>query len=139
MFVGALKSNIGHLEGAAGVAAIIKGVYTLERGIIPANTWFEKANPGIPDSWHLKFPTEKMAWPQSGLRRMSINSFGVGGTNAHLVMDDAVHFLKQYHLVGNHRTDAIPKRVGNLGHAYTNGNGMYCKSFLLLPILTIRG
>ena len=76
LYVGALKSNIGHLEGASGVAAVIKGVYTLENGVIPANTWLEKLNPKIQNSWHLQFPTESLPWPQAGLRRMSINSFG---------------------------------------------------------------
>ncbi|CAM1502592.1 Fc.00g073680.m01.CDS01 [Cosmosporella sp. VM-42] len=109
LYVGALKSNVGHLEGAAGVAAIIKGVFTLESGIIPPNIWFEKPNPKIQDSWHLKFPTEATAWPQPGLRRMSINSFGIGGSNAHVVMDDVFHFLQKYHLVAKHRTIAAPR------------------------------
>ncbi|KUI56159.1 Lovastatin diketide synthase LovF [Cytospora mali] len=127
LYVGALKSNVGHLEGAAGVAALIKGVFTLERGIIPPNIWLEKVNPKIKDSWHLKFPTEATPWPQEGLRRMSINSFGIGGSNAHVVMDDAVHFLQQYRLVGAHRTVTRPissprSPVAN-GHGNGNGNG----------------
>ncbi|OLN83448.1 Lovastatin diketide synthase LovF 5 [Colletotrichum chlorophyti] len=108
LYVGALKSNVGHLEGAAGVAAVIKGVLTLESGVIPGNIWFEKRNPKIHDSWHLKFPTGPTVWPQLGLRRMSINSFGVGGSNAHVVMDDALHFLQLHRLTGNHRTVATP-------------------------------
>ncbi|KAI0396952.1 polyketide synthase [Xylariaceae sp. FL0594] len=108
LYVGALKSNVGHLEGASGVAAVIKGVYTLERGVIPANTWLDQLNPKIQDSWHLRFPTKALPWPQPGLRRMSINSFGVGGANAHVVLDDALHFLKSFHLVGRHRTSAAP-------------------------------
>ncbi|KAL0937175.1 polyketide synthase [Colletotrichum truncatum] len=109
LYVGALKSNVGHLEGAAGVAAVIKGILTLESGIIPGNIWHEKKNPKILDSWNLKFPTEPTVWPQQGLRRMSINSFGVGGSNAHVVMDDALNFLKAHRLVGNHRTHATPQ------------------------------
>ncbi|KAK2042656.1 beta-ketoacyl synthase domain-containing protein [Colletotrichum somersetense] len=109
LFVGALKSNVGHLEGAAGVAAVIKGVLTLESGVIPGNIWFDKKNPKIQDSWNLKFPTEPTVWPQRGLRRMSINSFGVGGSNAHVVMDDAFHFLKSHRLNGNHRTEVNPR------------------------------
>lgn len=104
LYVGALKSNVGHLEGAAGVAALIKGVFTLERGVIPPNIWLEKVNPKIEDSWNLAFPTEATPWPQEGLRRMSINSFGIGGSNAHVVLDDAMHFLEQYKLTGEHHT-----------------------------------
>lgn len=121
LYVGALKSNVGHLEGAAGVAAIIKGVFTLEKGVIPPNIWFEKANPKIKDSWHLKFPTEATPWPQAGLRRMSINSFGIGGSNAHVVMDDALHFLQQYRLVGNHRTIVTPGSTGIRHQQQING------------------
>ncbi|KAF7563913.1 hypothetical protein G7046_g192 [Stylonectria norvegica] len=121
LYVGALKSNVGHLEGAAGVASLIKGVFTLERGIIPPNIWFEKPNPNIPDSWHLKFPTESTSWPQSGIRRMSVNSFGIGGSNAHVVMDDAFHFLQKYRLVGNHRTSLTPNISKSFKTPYLNG------------------
>ncbi|KAK2600653.1 hypothetical protein N8I77_010173 [Diaporthe amygdali] len=122
LYVGALKSNVGHLEGAAGVAAIIKGVFTLEQGVIPPNIWFEKANPKIKASWHLKFPTEATPWPQTGLRRMSINSFGIGGSNAHVVMDDALHFLQQYRLVGNHRTVVSSASRGIQHQPHMNGH-----------------
>ncbi|KAI5926535.1 polyketide synthase [Camillea tinctor] len=120
LYVGALKSNVGHLEGAAGVAAIIKGVYTLEQGVIPANALFEKLNPRIQHSWNLEFPTEATPWPQSGLRRMSINSFGVGGANAHMVLDDALNFLKQHRLIGNHRTVLAPQLDLDLDLRYKN-------------------
>ncbi|KAK1724875.1 beta-ketoacyl synthase domain-containing protein [Colletotrichum acutatum] len=123
LYVGALKSNVGHLEGAAGVAAVIKGVLTLESGVIPGNIWFEKRNPKIQDAWNLRFPTKPTAWPQRGLRRMSVNSFGVGGSNAHVVMDDALHFLKSFRLVGNHRTETIPKIPRQLDAPLANGTG----------------
>ncbi|KAI1172159.1 polyketide synthase [Nemania sp. FL0916] len=121
LYVGALKSNVGHLEGASGVAAVIKGIYTLERGVIPANTWLERLNPKIQSSWHLQFPTEALKWPQAGLRRMSINSFGVGGSNAHVILDDALHFLRSYHLVGNHQTLLAPEIPQSLLLPHTNG------------------
>ncbi|KAK7908923.1 polyketide synthase [Apiospora marii] len=99
LYIGALKSNIGHLEGAAGIASIIKGVLTLEKGVIPPNTNFEHRNPAILDEWNLDFPTKPCPWPatEGGLRRMSINSFGFGGTNAHMVLDDAEHYLRDHH------------------------------------------
>ncbi|KAI8628763.1 polyketide synthase [Xylariaceae sp. FL1651] len=122
LYVGALKSNIGHLEGASGVAAMIKGVYTLEQGVIPANTWLERLNPKIQNSWHLQFPTKALRWPQPGLRRMSINSFGVGGSNAHIVLDDALHFLRSYHLIGYHQTVAVIEVPPILSLPYTNGH-----------------
>lgn len=95
MYIGALKSNIGHLEGASGVAAVIKALLVLEHGVIPPNAWFERQNPSIKEEWRLSFPTSPVPWPDSGLRRASINSFGFGGTNAHAVIDDARSVLTQ--------------------------------------------
>ncbi len=111
LYIGAVKSNIGHSEGAAGIASVIKSIFTLERGVLPANAWFEKRNEKIPDEWYLQFPTKAMPWPQTktGLRRLSINSFGVSGTNAHVVMDDAFHFLKEHGIVAPHRTVDVPQ------------------------------
>ncbi|KAN0087204.1 hypothetical protein V8E54_000892 [Elaphomyces granulatus] len=110
MYVGALKSNIGHLEGAAGIAGLIKAVAVVESGIIPPNLWFEKPNPKIPaDQWHLKFPTEPTVWPQPGLRRASVNSFGLGGSNAHVILDDAYHYLTSRKLKGLQKTVIHPK------------------------------
>lgn len=55
LYIGALKTNIGHLEGASGVASLIKAIMVLEKGIIPPNLWFEKANSEIfEDEWNLK-------------------------------------------------------------------------------------
>ncbi|TVY91443.1 Reducing polyketide synthase [Lachnellula willkommii] len=122
LYIGAVKSNIGHSEGASGIASVIKSILTLERGIIPANVWFEKRNAKIPDEWHLQFPTRALPWPQTktGLRRVSINSFGVSGTNAHVVMDDAFHFLKEHGFVAPHRTIDAPQMPGAV--SMTNGN-----------------
>ncbi|KAJ2991427.1 hypothetical protein NUW58_g284 [Xylaria curta] len=111
LYIGAVKSNVGHSEGASGITSVIKSILTLERGIIPANAWFENRNSKIPDNWHFKFPTTALPWPQTktGLRRVSINSFGVSGTNAHVVMDDAYHFLKEHGYTAPHRTVDIPQ------------------------------
>ena len=110
IYIGALKSNIGHLEGAAGIAGLLKSVFVLERGIIPPNCWFERPNPKIPvDDWNLKFPTTATLWPNQGLRRASINAFGYGGSNAHVIMEDALSYLTMNKLIGKHRTVESPK------------------------------
>ena len=110
IYIGALKSNIGHLEGAAGIAGLLKSVFVLERGIIPPNCWFEKPNPKIhADEWNFKFPTTSVIWPNRGLRRASINAFGYGGSNAHVVMEDALSYLTMHNREGRHHTIVIPK------------------------------
>ncbi|KAA8905059.1 fatty acid synthase S-acetyltransferase [Sphaerosporella brunnea] len=105
LYVGAVKSNIGHLEGAAGIAGLIKTVLVLEKGQIPPNIWFENPNPKIPlDQWNIKFPLALTPWPTKGLRRASVNAFGYGGSNAHAVLEDAYNYLRLRGLSGNHRT-----------------------------------
>lgn len=85
--------------------SIIKSVLILENGIIPPNANFEKPNPRIPvHKWHLKFPMEPTPWPTKALRRISVNSFGVGGTNGHAVLDDAYHYLTERGIHGLHNT-----------------------------------
>ncbi|KAF2262720.1 ketoacyl-synt-domain-containing protein [Lojkania enalia] len=103
LYVGAVKSNIGHLEGASGVAGIIKTVLALEKGIIPPNSNFERLNPAIDiKALGISFPQDCTPWPTQGLRRASINSFGFGGSNAHVVLDDAYNYLKSRGLSGHY-------------------------------------
>lgn len=88
LWIGSVKPNIGHLEAAAGVASIIKGVLALEHGLIPPNINFYKLNPSIPlDQWNMAVPTKLTPWPAVQQKRMSISGFGMGGTNAHVVLD----------------------------------------------------
>lgn len=117
ILVGAVKTNIGHLEGSAGIAGLIKTVLVLEHGIVPPNIWFEKPNPKIPvHEWHLKFPTKSEVWPSQGLRRASVNAFGYGGSNAHIIVDDALHYFEEHGLTGRHRTVRSPRPVQNGTH-----------------------
>ena len=86
--MGSIKPNIGYLKAAAGVASIIKGVLALEHSLIPPNINFSKQNPTIPlDKWNIVVPIKLTPWPAAQKKRMSINGFGMGGTNAHIVMD----------------------------------------------------
>ncbi|KAF2010557.1 hypothetical protein BU24DRAFT_472713 [Aaosphaeria arxii CBS 175.79] len=75
LFVGAVKSNFGHLEGVSGLFGVINRMLSIERGVIPPNTNFEKLNSNIDDSFfHLKFPNEPAPWldAASGIRRASV-------------------------------------------------------------------
>ncbi|KAI9644954.1 hypothetical protein NHQ30_006989 [Ciborinia camelliae] len=107
LIVGAVKSNIGHLEGASGLAGVIKTVLILERGIIPPNANFQKQNMAIDaDFLKIQFPTNPTVWPNSGPRIASVNSFGFGGSNAHVIVEDAYHYLRDHNLEGSHFTIA---------------------------------
>jgi acyl transferase domain-containing protein/NADP-dependent 3-hydroxy acid dehydrogenase YdfG len=89
--VGALKSNVGHMDSAAGVGGLIKAVLSLKHEEIPAVLHFEKPNPhmGIEDS-PFYINENLRPWPKGQLpRRAGVSSFGNGGTNAHIVVEEA--------------------------------------------------
>lgn len=124
LYLGSIKANIGHLEGASGLAAVIKAILILERGIIPPNPLFESWNPGVNPrfrgtngSGSLKVPTECTPWPGGldSLRRISVNSFGFGGSNSHVILDDAFHALEEFGLLdqGRHNTTTGPQLEGS--------------------------
>jgi phthiocerol/phenolphthiocerol synthesis type-I polyketide synthase D len=89
--LGAVKTNLGHLEAAAGVAGLIKAVLAVQRGQIPSNLHFTRLNPAIDASpTRFFFPTESAPWPTvTGPRRAGVSSFGFAGTNAHVVLEQA--------------------------------------------------
>ncbi|KAI0119053.1 hypothetical protein F4814DRAFT_458445 [Daldinia grandis] len=112
LYVGSIKANIGHLEPSSGLAGIIKAIMILEKGIIPPNALFEKINPQIDvDYYNIVIPTKCINWPSEGLRRASVCSFGFGGTNAHVVLDDALHYLQERGLDGCHCTTSSPSTL----------------------------
>ena len=91
LLVGSVKTNIGHLESAAGVAGVIKAAMAIKSGIIPKHLHFQNPNPSIDwDNMPLKIVTEKMRWPhRQGIpRRAGVNSFGISGTNAHMILEE---------------------------------------------------
>ncbi|KAH8658350.1 polyketide synthase [Xylariales sp. PMI_506] len=95
LFIGSIKANVGHTESVAGLAGVIKSVLMIEKGLIPPNPTFTKPSESIPlDSWGLKVPTQMIPWPEDTIRRASINSFGYGGTNAHVIIDAAPAHLR---------------------------------------------
>ncbi|KAB8239114.1 uncharacterized protein BDW43DRAFT_319357 [Aspergillus alliaceus] len=84
IYMGAVKPNVGHGEGASGLTSIIKAVLALEHRIIPPNIHFTKPNPQIPfKETGLQVPIEATPWPAGRADRVSVNCFGIGGANAH--------------------------------------------------------
>jgi acyl transferase domain-containing protein/SAM-dependent methyltransferase/acyl carrier protein len=87
--VGSVKSNVGHLNAAAGVTGLIKAVLAVERARIPPSLHFRRGNPAIDfASSPFYVQTELADWTASP-RRAGVNSFGIGGTNAHVVIEQA--------------------------------------------------
>ena len=91
LLIGAAKTNLGHLEAAAGIAGLIKATLAVQRGVIPPNQHFDTPNPHIPfGELGLKIADEPIEWPLSDHPRLAgVSSFGFGGTNAHVVLEQA--------------------------------------------------
>lgn len=91
IYVGSIKTVIGHTEGTAGLAGILKASLALQHGEIPPNLLFKRLNPAIkPFADNLEILTMAKPWPATNdgqPRRASVNSFGFGGTNAHAILE----------------------------------------------------
>ena len=94
--LGSVKTNIGHLEAASGIAGVIKSVLALQHGYIPPHLHFETLNPNLA-GLQATIPTEGMAWPVDGdsPRRAGVSSFGFSGTNAHVILEEAQEELQE--------------------------------------------
>ncbi|MFI6099318.1 SDR family NAD(P)-dependent oxidoreductase [Lentzea sp. NPDC051213] len=88
LVIGSVKSNIGHLEAAAGVAGFIKAVLVLRNRAVPPNLHFATPNPEIDfDGLGLRVPTELEQWPAERAPFAAVSAFGWGGTNVHVVLE----------------------------------------------------
>ncbi len=93
LLTGSVKTNVGHLESAAGVAGVIKAVLAIKQGVIPKHLNFHDPNPAIDwDHLPLQVTTDSTEWPRrNGRTRLAgVNSFGISGTNAHIVLGEYI-------------------------------------------------
>lgn len=90
-YIGSVKTNFGHAESAAGVAGLIKAALSLRHKQIPPHLHLKSLNEKITiEQWPYQIPTALVPWPESaGPARAGVNSFGFGGTNAHVVLQEA--------------------------------------------------
>lgn len=115
LLVGSIKTNIGHLEGASGLAGIIKTVLMMEHRLVLPNLNFERASESIPlQEWKLKVPTRVQPWPTHGLLRASVCNYGYGGSNAHIIIDEASEYLASRSLTGFYQTDLLTSKPSRL-------------------------
>ncbi|GAB3679173.1 amino acid adenylation domain-containing protein [Salinisphaera aquimarina] len=94
VMLGSVKSNVGHLDAAAGAAGLVKAVYALREGRLPATLHYQRPNPRIDfDASPFRVVSQLTDWPAQAspdkLRLAGVSSFGVGGTNAHLIVEQA--------------------------------------------------
>ncbi|KAI1077405.1 hypothetical protein F5B20DRAFT_583402 [Whalleya microplaca] len=127
--VGSVKTNIGHLENASGIASLIKAILSVEKGMILPNSNFEQ--PGdrvVLAENHLEVPKKLELWPDEGLRRASVCAFGFGGTNAHCVLDDAVSYLES-----NRIASCASRTTPNRNVPIKISNGIKDKEYISTP------
>lgn len=90
LVIGSVKTNIGHLEGAAGIAGLMKVVLALQHQEIPPHLHFRHPNPHIAwSAFPIHVPTARQPWPTGSPRIAGVSSFGASGTNAHVVLEEA--------------------------------------------------
>jgi amino acid adenylation domain-containing protein len=122
--IASLKSNIGHLDIAAGVAGLIKTVEVLKRGQIPASINYSAPNPNIDFAATPFYVNDALrAWPDGAApRRAGVSSFGIGGTNAHAILEQAparggVPSARPAHLIvlSARSRAALERQIGRIG------------------------
>lgn len=124
--IGSVKTNLGHLDAAAGIAGLIKTVLALKHGAIPPSLHFEQPNPTI-DFANSPFAVQRMLtpWPDTDHpRRAGVSSFGIGGTNVHVVLEEApiatpAATVRPWHVIplSAHSTTALDRATENLALA----------------------
>ncbi|CAI7646256.1 unnamed protein product [Penicillium discolor] len=114
LIIGAVKPNIGHSEAASGIFAVMKAALMVETGLIPGVAGLQTVNPEIPEKeWNVKVNRDTLPWPEEfESRRASVSSFGYGGTNGHVIVEEVKALYPQYQ-------HGVRKDLANYDHSAT--------------------
>lgn len=151
--VGSVKTNIGHTEAAAGIAGLIKAALAVWHGFIPPNVNFTTPNPEIDfDGLGIHIPVEGRVWnnPENSPRMAAVNSFGFGGANAHVIIQQCpIHTVSSKHNVvlplllpltasSSAGLDRLRKRIEQLPHGNIEAISQLCHTAGRQPQLSYR-
>ncbi|KAH8797946.1 putative polyketide synthase [Xylogone sp. PMI_703] len=120
LYIGSLKSNFGHLEGASGILAMVKAILMVQHGKVLPNALFEEMNANIEGRDAMKVAPVPLEWPVGAPRRVCVTNFGFGGSNAAVIIEEAPTSKR---LMNGHPSGHTAAINGN-GHTVTNGNGL---------------
>lgn len=139
-----VKPNCGHSEGASGLTSIIKATLALQHRTIPPNINFHKPNPTVhKEDSRIEVPVKAQPWPNDRQERVSINSFGIAGANAHAILDSAAAFgvQKMAHpesdrphlvVVSAHNKQSLQRRIKDIaGYINTNPTSLHDLAYTL--------
>ncbi|KAK8051824.1 polyketide synthase [Apiospora rasikravindrae] len=88
IYIGSIKSNMGHLEGASGMIGMVKAILQVKHGIVLPTAGFDSINPKIQDKEKIVVPQVQIPWPQGEVRRILVTNFGFGGSNSAIIIDE---------------------------------------------------
>ncbi|RAH67812.1 type I polyketide synthase [Aspergillus aculeatinus CBS 121060] len=112
VIIGSVKPNMGHSEGASGITSIVKTALALEHRTIPPNIFFRSPNPSIPfEECKLVVPVDSIPWPAHKKLRASVNCFGIGGANAHAILEPAPTSCRQTQFLDARSPHKTTKRL----------------------------
>lgn len=115
LLIGSVKSNVGHLETASGVAGLLKALYCVRHRVVPATIGIETPNPNIKfDDWNLKVVTDTRPLKASGKIVVGVNSFGFGGANAHVILES--HEPTSFKPPKHHKATPLPIIISAKDH-----------------------
>ena len=126
LLIGSVKTNIGHLESASGVAGLIKVVLSLQHEVLPQSLHFEKPSPHIPwDSLPVRVVDKATPWQANGRpRRAGVSSFGFTGTNAHVLIEEAPAHGDRRRILDGRR---LPRRRRAIGVGRSRSRSTCCR------------
>lgn len=123
--IGSVKTNLGHLEPAAGIAGLVKVALGLRNGVLPASLHYSSPNPMIPFAEaRLRVQDRTVRWPRrSSVRRAGVSAFGIGGTNCHVVAEEFPHPESSLLLLDGADEQGLADRVAALRAALADDAG----------------